>query len=264
MPQHDAKRRPAGRRVRPPGEPVRRRPRRAIVVAAGRARRPAVALLVRFRLPIAFVVAGFLGGLGYGLLAPTTYTAAAFVIVVEEDAAGGQSGPAAVSFAQAYGRLAPMPETLEHARVRLPATAPGATREHVQASTSPDTPLIRLAGSGRTARDAAAYANAAADALIRYGAAHRADTGVRVALMTPAQPPAAPVSPNPPLDVLVGTVSGGLLAGLSAAVLSGRRGRAAAARRQGVAVPDPSAGAPARSTAETAAPAGADRAGVGS
>ncbi|TDE27143.1 hypothetical protein [Actinomadura sp. 6K520] len=239
---------------------MRRRPRRALVVAAGRARGPAVELLVRFRLSIAFVVAGFLGGLGYGLFAPTTYTAAAFVIVVEEDQAGGQSGPAAVSFAQAYGRLAPLPETLDHAKLPLPETAPGATREHVQASTSPDTPLIRLAGSGRTARDAAAYANAAADALIRYGAAHRADTGVRVALMTPAQPPDAPTSPNPPLDVVVGTASGGLLAGLSAAVLSGRRGRAAAARRQGVAVPGPSAGEPA---AVGTAAAGTGTAGTG-
>ncbi|TDC67829.1 hypothetical protein E1200_13625 [Actinomadura sp. GC306] len=283
MPLHDAKRRPAGRRVRPPGAPVRRRPRRALVVAACRARGPAAELLVRFRLSVGFVVAGFLGGLGYALFAPSTYTASAYVIVVEEGAAGGQSGPTAVSFAQVYGRLAPLPETLVHAKARMPDTAPGDIREHVQASTSPDTPLIRLAGTGRTARTAAAYANAAADALVRYGAAHRGDTGVRVALMTPAQPPAAPVSPNPPLDIAVGTASGGLLAGISAAVLSGRRGRAAAARRRRAALPDPSAGEPPAASepgipgpgtteqgtagpdaAGPAAPAGAGRTGVGS
>ncbi len=132
--------------------------------------------------------ASLLGGLGYGLFAPTTYTATAFVLVVDD---GGDSGPAAVSFAQAFGRLAPLPETLEHSSIPLPRHAAGDTREHIQASTSPDTPLIRLVGSARTARDAAAFANAAADALVKYGTQHRADTGVRVALMTLAEPPTA-------------------------------------------------------------------------
>ena len=53
------------------------------------------------------MLAGFLGGLGYAVFAPTTYTATAYVLVV--DAGKGQSGPAAVSFAQAFGRLAPLP-----------------------------------------------------------------------------------------------------------------------------------------------------------
>ncbi|MER7545521.1 Wzz/FepE/Etk N-terminal domain-containing protein [Actinomadura sp.] len=206
--------------------------------AAGRLRAPAAAYLRRFGWAAAFVLAGFLGGLGYALFAPTTYTATAFVLVV--DSADGQSGPAAVSFAQAYGRLAPLPETLQHSSIPLPAHAAGDTRRHVQASTSPDTPLIRLAGSARTARDAAAFANAAADALVRYGAQHRADTGVRVALMTLAEPPAVPSSPNPALDIAAGTAAGVLLAGLSAAIMSGRRGARRDARRR-AAVPAPAA-----------------------
>ncbi|WP_255204933.1 Wzz/FepE/Etk N-terminal domain-containing protein [Actinomadura sp. BRA 177] len=207
MPQREARTRPGRRRV--------------LDTAVRRARGPATALLRRFGLAIAFVLAGLLGGLGYGLFAPTTYTATAFVLVVDD---GGDSGPAAVSFAQAFGRLAPLPETLEHSSIPLPRHAAGDTREHIQASTSPDTPLIRLAGSARTARDAAAFANAAADALVKYGTQHRADTGVRVALMTLAEPPAAPSSPNLVLDVAAGTASGVLLAGLSAAIMSGRRG----------------------------------------
>jgi capsular polysaccharide biosynthesis protein len=210
----------------------------ALGAAARRLRGPATALLRRFGLAMAFVLAGLLGGLGYGLLAPTTYTATAFVLVV--DAGDGQSGPAAVSFAQAYGRLAPLPETLEHSSIPLPRHAAGGTREHIQASTSPDTPLIRLAGSARTARDAAAFANAAADALVKYGTRHRADTGVRVALMTLAEPPAAPSSPNLVLDVAAGTASGILHAGLSPALMSGRRG----ARREWArhaAIPAPAA-----------------------
>ncbi|TDC45777.1 lipopolysaccharide biosynthesis protein [Actinomadura sp. KC345] len=243
------------RQVRPPGPRLRRRPRRAVAVAAGRARGRGGALLRRYALPIAFVLAGFLGGLGYALLAPTTYTAAAFVLVVDEGQ-GGRTGPAAVNFAQAYGRLAPLPETLDYSTRPLPEAAPGSTREHIQASTSPDTPLIRLAGTARTAKDAAAFANAAADALVRYGASHRSDTGVRVAMMTVAAPPETPSSPNLPLGVAVGTASGVLLAGLSAAVAGGRRGRGTASRRPDAAVPGPA-------RAGTAATTGTESAGVG-
>ncbi|WP_433476055.1 Wzz/FepE/Etk N-terminal domain-containing protein [Spirillospora sp. CA-142024] len=215
MPHRDARRRP--------GRPALRRGGLLIRTARSLCG-PLAALLRRCGLSIAFVLAGLLGGLGYALLAPTTYTATAFVLVVE-GGNGGDTGPAAVSFAQAYGRLAPLPETLAYSTIPLPRGAAGATREHIQASTSPDTPLIRLAGSARTRRDAAAFANAAADALVRYGTAHRKDTGVRVAPMTLAAPPSAPSSPNLPLGVAVGTASGILLAGLSTAVLSGRRGR---------------------------------------
>ncbi|QKW33235.1 hypothetical protein HUT06_03635 [Actinomadura sp. NAK00032] len=233
MPPRDARRRPIGRRET---RTVRSGPLRA---AARRLRRPLTACLRRFGLSLALVLAGFLGGLGYALLAPTTYTATAFVLVV--DAGDGGSGPAAVSFAQAYGRLAPLPETLEYSTLPLPRHAPGGTREHIQASTSPDTPLIRLAGSARTAGDAAAFANAAADALVRYGTSHRSDTGVRVALMTLAEPPAAPSSPNLPLGVAAGTATGVLLAGLVAAVMAGRRGARRGAAPASAAVPAPPA-----------------------
>ncbi|TDB76879.1 hypothetical protein E1264_37950 [Actinomadura sp. KC216] len=188
---------------------------------------------------IAFVLAGMLGGLGYALYAPATYTASAFVLVVDE-VGPDRSGPAALSFAQLYGRLAPLEETLRYSTIPLPDAPPGSMREHVRASTSPDTPVIRLAGSGRTARDAAAFANGAADALVRYGTSHRADTGVRVALMGRAAPPPAPSSPNLPLGIAVGTASGVLLAGLSAAVLSTQRGRRRATPPQGAAVLDES------------------------
>ncbi|WP_242908120.1 hypothetical protein [Actinomadura terrae] len=189
---------------------------------ARRVGRPAAAFGRRFGPALALVLTGTLGGLGYSLVVPATYTATAYVLVVGEGP-GGATGPAAVSFAQAYGRLAPLPETLDHSALPLPKTAPGTTREHIQASTSPETPLVRLTGSGASAADAAGFANAAADALVRYGTSHRTDTGVRVALMSLAARPAAPTSPNLPLDVAVGTASGVLLAGLGAAILSGRR-----------------------------------------
>ncbi|RSN68939.1 Wzz/FepE/Etk N-terminal domain-containing protein [Actinomadura sp. WAC 06369] len=207
-------------------------------------RRRAAALLRRYAVPIAFGLVGLLGGTAYTLFTPPTYTATAFVLVVEDG--DRQTGGGAVGFAQAYGRLAPLPETLAWSRRPLPKAPPGEVHEHIQASTSPDTPLVKLTGRAATARDAAAFANSAADALVRYGRAHSADTGVRVALMGVAQPPDAPTSPNPPLNIAVGTASGTLLAGLAAAALSGsnrRRGRygAAPARRRVPEVPAPAA-----------------------
>ncbi|NDU76785.1 hypothetical protein GWI34_29775 [Actinomadura sp. DSM 109109] len=247
MQRRDARRRPP----RPP-RAVRRAGRAAPAVRRLRGR--IIATARRFGLPIAFALTGLLGGLGYALFAPTTYTATAFVLVVESGE--GQSGPAAVSFAQAFGRLAPLPETLAYSSLPLPDGDAGSTREHIQASTSPDTPLIKLAGSARTAGDAAAYANAAADALVRYGTSHRSDTGVRVALMTLAEPPAEPSSPNLPLGVAVGTASGILLAGLTAAVMSGRNGRSGRRERDRV--------LPAPGTAAVAGPVPSGRVEVGS
>ncbi|TYB48978.1 hypothetical protein [Actinomadura chibensis] len=213
MPSYDIYRKRAIRR-----RAIRRRGRVVPVPGVGRALLAAV--LRRFGPSLAFVVAGFLGGLGYVLIVPATYTANAYVLVVNDARA---DGPAAVNFAQTFGRLAPLPETLGYSALPLPKGTGGAPRDHVRASTSPDTPLIELTGSAPTPRAAAAYANAAADALVRYGAAHRAETGVRVAPMSRAAPPASPASPNAVLGVGVGTASGVLLAGLSAATLSGRR-----------------------------------------
>ncbi|QXJ22676.1 hypothetical protein AGRA3207_003719 [Actinomadura graeca] len=241
MPKPEATQKPSGAPAGPLGRTAaltRRTVRRAA--------RRAAALTRRYGLAVAFLLAGVLGGLGYSLFTPPTYTATAFVLVVDQGQNGG-AGPQAVSFAQAYGRLAPLPETLRHSSIRLPKVASGATREHIQASTSPDTPLVRLTGSGRSGADAAAFANAAADALVRYGTSHRADTGVRVALMSLAAAPGTPTSPNLPLDLAVGTSSGVLLAGLSAAIVSGRRGRgardASRARAAGT-VPSPASAEP--------------------
>lgn len=229
MPQRDATKRPIGARAVP----------RALS-AVRRLCRPLAAFARRFGLAVAFVLAGSLGGFGYCLITPKTYTATAYVLVVDED---GQSGPAAISFAQAYGRLAPLPETLSSSSIPLPEVPAASIREHIQAATSPDTPLIRLTGGAATPADAATYANAAADALLRYGTAHRADTRVHVALMSLASTPATPSSPNLALDVAVGTASGVLLAGLSAAIISGRRGRGAGAVAHPRPVTGPATGA---------------------
>ncbi|MEU5881191.1 hypothetical protein [Spirillospora sp. NPDC047279] len=156
----------------------------------------------------AIVLIGLLGGLGYGALRPAAYSADAHVLVT----APASEGPIATSFAQAYGRLATLPETLALASPPLPAASLDNARKHLQVSTSPDAPLIRLTGSGRTPGQAARFANAAATALMQYGNVHRGDTGVRVVMMNRAAPPRLPSGPGTALTALVGAAAGTLLA----------------------------------------------------
>jgi capsular polysaccharide biosynthesis protein len=166
----------------------------------------------RFGLALLIFVLGVLGGLAYGLFKAPTYSATAFVLVVGE----AESGPSSVNYAQAYARLAPMAETLAWAGNGMPAAMRERAQQNIQASSSPDTPLVRLTGSASTPVRAAEFANTAANALVRYGAAHQGDTGVRVTLMTEADAPVVPSSPNLPLNVAVGTATGFLLGGLVA------------------------------------------------
>jgi hypothetical protein len=85
----------------------------------------------------------------------------------------------------------------------------------VQASVSPDAPLIQVSAGTGDAVGAAALANAVAGELVSYGNARSADTGVRLASFSQALPPSAPSSPVPFLDVLVGAAAGLLLGGLA-------------------------------------------------
>jgi uncharacterized protein involved in exopolysaccharide biosynthesis len=176
----------------------------------------------RIGLPLAIVIAGLLTGLGYGLFKTPAYSATSYVLVVSQ---ADDGPPAAISFAQAYGRLAALPETLAWSATPLRPADLAKARENIQASSSPDTPLLRLTASAGTPHRAANFANTAADALVRYGKARQQDTGVRVALMTRAAAPVSPSSPNLPLNVAVGTATGILLAGLAAASAGARRRR---------------------------------------
>ncbi|WP_018654389.1 Wzz/FepE/Etk N-terminal domain-containing protein [Actinomadura flavalba] len=196
---------------------------------------PLRSLTRAFGLGAALVTAGTAAGAGYALIKTPEYTATAHVIVVTD---ADDSGPAAVNFAQVYGRLATLPETLRWGDREWPSGSPRRAAEHLRASTSPDAPLIRVTGTATGASDAAAFANAGADALVRFGAARRQDTGVRIALMSEATPPLRPSSPRLLLDIAVGAASGVLLAGLAA--MAGLR----PTRRRRSPVPTPPADAP--------------------
>ncbi|MFG2005049.1 hypothetical protein ACGFNU_38485 [Spirillospora sp. NPDC048911] len=179
--------------------------------------------LTRAGLLVAVATIGLLGGLSYGALSPANYTADAHVLVT----ASANEATAATSFAQAYGRLATLPTTLALATPPLPRASLETARKHLQVSTSPDAPLIRLTGSAEKPAQAAAFANAAATALTQYGNAHRNDTGVRVVLMNTAAPPRLPSGPSLSVSALVGTAAGVLLAMLIAATGWDRRVRIA-------------------------------------
>ncbi|WP_084000778.1 hypothetical protein [Actinomadura kijaniata] len=191
---------------------------------------------------VGIVLAGLLAGAAYGLLKPPTYTATAHVVVVAESEDGGAT---AVNFAQAYGRVAALPSTLAWASPLPRGTTTDQIRSGIQVSTSPDVPLVQISGSADTASEAVTLANAAADALVRYGGAHRHDTGVRVATMSQAVAPTEPSSPSFPVTVAVGGASGVLLAGMAQiairqrARVTGSAGRAPSGDR---AVPSPATG----------------------
>ncbi|MCP2335166.1 hypothetical protein [Actinomadura rupiterrae] len=164
-------------------------------------------------LPMLMITLGAVAGAAYGTITPPTYEASAHVLITPDKSG---SAPEAVNYAQAYGRLANLPETLTWAPAPPWGSSVASAARRVRTSTSPDTPLIRLIASAGKPRQAADLANAAAAGLVRYGSVHQGDTGVRVVLMSNALVPTAASSPSPGLDIAVGAAAGGLLAALAA------------------------------------------------
>jgi len=179
-------------------------------------------LVKRFGLLVALTVLGGLIGGVYGAVKTPTYQAKAYVVVTAE--AG--EGPAAIAFAQAYGRVATKGPAAERAAAIL-----GGTNElnQVTASTSPDAPVIEIIATHTNAARSAAVANAVAQGLVDFGTARKAETRVGVSMLAQAATPSSPSSPKPPLELAVGAAAGLLLAGLAA--LAGV-GRSAVARRR--------------------------------
>jgi capsular polysaccharide biosynthesis protein len=153
-----------------------------------------------------------LSGLAYGVASDPVYTANAYVVVVAQNP--GDS--LIVSYAQAYARIADQGATLNAAADASTGTASvRELRQQVQASASPDAPVIEIAGSANSARRAADMANLVANGLAITANAQSADTGVRLSLLSAAAPPADPTSPRLGLDVAVGAAVGLLLGGLA-------------------------------------------------
>jgi capsular polysaccharide biosynthesis protein len=193
-------------------------------------------LVRKFGLLVLLTVLGAVAGGAYAAVKTPTYQARAYVVVTAE--AG--EGPAAISFAQAYGRVATKGPAAERAAAKL-----GGTSEltQVTASTSPDAPVIEIVATHTNAARSAEVANAVAQGLVDFAATRKAETRVTVSILASAAVPSSPSSPKPPLELAVGAAAGLLLAGL--ATLAGV-GRSVVARRRDADDPDGSgAGAPA-------------------
>ncbi|WP_449066670.1 hypothetical protein, partial [Planomonospora algeriensis] len=182
------------------------------------------------------MLVGTLAGLAFSLLKEPVYTADAYVVAVPADRSDTAQ---AVNFAQTYARVATQPEILALAldgaaspsssapdlgllpRGTVPDTgvpagssaAGGASfpessverlRRAVQASASPDAPLVGLSASAPGPRQAADRANAVATALITYANYQAVNTRVRLVRFTKALPPASPASPPPAVGAALG------------------------------------------------------------
>ncbi|MEY9944195.1 Wzz/FepE/Etk N-terminal domain-containing protein [Kitasatospora sp. GAS1066B] len=199
---------------------------------------------------------GAVAGAGYAVAAPPVYTANSYVVVVPDSSS--EAG-LAVNFAQAYGRLAAQPQVLALA-------APDAGRSGaelaglVAGTTSPDAPVIEIAGSGGHPVDAVKAADAVAKALISFANTSSKETGVKLVPLAAAAEPDKPTTPSRQLDVAVGGAAGVLVGAL--AMMARRKPSAAgpvatpvatpSAAPEPLPVPTPAAAVPAPQQAEPA------------
>jgi capsular polysaccharide biosynthesis protein len=167
--------------------------------------------LGRFGLVLSLTLIGGFAGLAYGVQAPPEYTARAYVVT---------TGDAAVTYAQAYGRVATSGPVLAQAAALLGGDPSGL--EKVTASTSPASPVIEVTARSNSATRSATVANAAAQALTTYGADREPALHVGLTVLAPATVPAHPSSSSPWCELVIGT-SAGLLAGATAALFTLRR-----------------------------------------
>jgi len=159
---------------------------------------------------LAAVPLGALCGGGYALAASPSYVANAYVMAVPK---GGSDSTTAVNFAQAYGRIISQPEILLGPAARTGVSLDELT-SRVEAVTSPDAPMIQIAGTAGRARLAAREANAVAESLVDFGNATTSQTGVQLLRFASAATPAGPSTPSRGIDLAVGLAAGLLLGGL--------------------------------------------------
>ena len=174
----------------------------------------------RWGVLVLLTVLGAGTGLAYALLRPPEYTAKAYLAVVAEN----PGDTSAVSYAQAYSRIASQGDALQAAADASNGSASAQElRRSVLAAASPDAPVIELTGTADSADRAANLVNLVANSLTKTANTHTGDTRVRVALLSAAVPPADPTSPQLPLAVAVGAAAGLLLGGLAFLGLGERR-----------------------------------------
>lgn len=166
----------------------------------------------RWGVLVLLTLLGAAAGLAYALIRPPEYTAKAYLAVVAQNA--GDS--TAVSYAQAYSRIASQGDALQAA-----ADASGGSasvqdlRRSVLAMASPDAPVIELTGTAGSPERAADLVNLVSNGLAKTANTHTGDTRMRLAPLSAAAPPADPTSPQLPLALAVGAAAGFVLGGLA-------------------------------------------------
>ncbi|WP_371479018.1 Wzz/FepE/Etk N-terminal domain-containing protein [Kitasatospora sp. NBC_00315] len=161
--------------------------------------------------PVALAVPlGAAAGAGYAVAAHPVYAASAYVVVAPQNPGDGAS---AVSFAQAYGRLAGQPQVLAGAAAATGRTVPQLAAL-VHGTTSPDAPVIEITGTGARPKEAAQAADAVAGSLVVFGNTSTAETGVKLVPLAAAAASDQPTSPSKQLDVAVGAAAGVLIGAL--------------------------------------------------
>ena len=158
-------------------------------------------LVRRFGVLVALTVLGAVAGAAYGVTKAPTYVAEAHVVVTAQPG----EFPAAVNFAQAYGRIVTAGPVADEAAKALGSRA---DLDRVTASTSPDAPVIEIVAAGPDAARTATVANAVAKALVDFGTKRKDQTRVTLAVLAAAAVPTAPASPKPPLEAAIGAVAG--------------------------------------------------------
>lgn len=178
---------------------------------------------------------GLAAGGVYGVLKAPEYAATSYVVAVPDDT----TEPAtALGFAQAYARIATSNSTLAYAQPRA-GLGVEQLRAQVRAETSPESPMIAITGTSRSASGAADIANAVADALSLTSNQAAKNTGVQLLLFNQAVAPTDPASPSAPLSGAVGLCAGGLIGGLWMLARPGRGRRQDGAAAAGAAHPEP-------------------------
>ncbi|MBN9737920.1 MULTISPECIES: Wzz/FepE/Etk N-terminal domain-containing protein [unclassified Pseudonocardia] len=167
-------------------------------------------LAARWLLVVLLVLLGAGAGLLYTYLTPPTYRSSALVVATELQPGGDRRD---VSFGQAYGRLIDQQGILTSAAEAAGTTVEEA-RNSLASSTSPESPMIEITGTGATPVAAADMVNAAAAAIVDTAGTRLGDTGVRLLVLSPGVPPDQQISPDLTVDVAVGGAAGFLLGGL--------------------------------------------------
>lgn len=153
---------------------------------------------------------GATGGVVYSAMSSPQYAAISYVVV---SPSGRSEAAAALGYAQAYGKVATDPVVLAEAEDKADLSR-GTLSDTIQASTSPDAPMVQITATSAKPGQAAKNADAVAKALASTAKASVKRTGARLTVLSDAVAPATPVSPSSTVAVAVGGCAGGLIGGL--------------------------------------------------